>query len=142
MKEERITFRVTPTLKEELTLNAKKQNMSLSEYVVSCLKDKKELEDLNDSQGQFLNLFDVAYNKSSSTQFKRQMVLLNRLDINTRVLLKTMDIFMKQLKVPQSKDEVITTFVEHPILTIAQEKVLKEIRSGKKQVEEIEDIVG
>ena len=139
MKEERITFRVTPTLKEEIILNAKKQNVSLSEYVVSCIKEKKELEDLNDSQGQFLNLFDVAYNKSSSAQFKRQLSILNRLDLNTRVLLKTMDIFMKQLKVPQNRDDVITTFVEHPILTIAQEKVLKEIRSGKKPVEEIDD---
>lgn len=139
MKEERITFRVTPTVKEQLMLNAKKQNMSLSEYVVSCINEKTELEELNDSQGQFLNLFEIAYNKSSSTNFKRQMALLKKIDFNIKVLLKTMDIFMKQLKVPQNKDDVITTFVEHPIITIAEEKVIKEIRKNKKQLEEIED---
>lgn len=136
MKEEKITFRVTPTQKEELILNAKKQNMKLSEYITMCLNDRKEIDDLNDSQGQFLNLFDVAYNKSSSANFKREMALLNKINFNSMVLLKVMDIFMKQLKVPQNKDDVITTFVEHPIITIAEEKVLKEIRKGKQKNED------
>ena len=101
-----------------------------------CLNDRKEIDDLNDSQGQFLNLFDVAYNKSSSANFKREMALLNKINFNSMVLLKVMDIFMKQLKVPQNKDDVITTFVEHPIITIAEEKVLKEIRKGKQKNED------
>lgn len=140
MKNERVTFRLTETEKEELILNAKKQKMGLSEYIVSCIKDKQELSDLTDSQGQFLNLFDVAYRKSSSANFNRLMVLLNKINFNTNVLIKIMDIFMKQLKVPQSRDEVITTFVDHPIITIAEEKTIKEFRNAKNKKEEINNI--
>ena len=140
MKSERITFRLTETEKEELLLSAKKQNMGISEYIISCIKDKQEISDLNDSQGQFLNLFDNAYKKSSGSNFNRLMVLLNKTLFNTNVLIKVMDTYMKQLKIPQSRDDVITTFVEHPIITIAEENTIKEFRKTKQKKEEINNI--
>lgn len=139
IKNERITFRVSETEKEEIILNAKKEKMGISEYIVSCIKDKQELTDLTDSQGQFLTLFDTAYKKSSSANLKRIMVLLNKINFNTEVLIKIMDIFMKQLKVPQDKDSVITTFIEHPIVSIAEEKVLKDFRNKKHSSEEMKN---
>ena len=63
-----------------------------------------------------------------------------QINFNTNVLIKIMDIFMKQLKVPQSRDEVITTFVDHPIITIAEEKTIKEFRNAKNKKEEINNI--
>lgn len=137
IKNERITFRLSETEKEEVILNAKKQKMGISEYIVSCIKDKQELTDLTESQGQFLTLFDIAYKKSSSPNLKQMMILLNKINFNTEVLIKIMDIFMKQLKVPQNKDDVITTFVEHPIVSIAEEKVLKDFRNKKHTKEEM-----
>ena len=136
IKSERITFRLSETEKEEVILNAKKQKMGISEYIVSCIKEKQELDDLTESQGQFLALFDIAYQKSSNINVKKMMMLLNKINFNTALLIQIMDIFMKQLKVPQNKDDVITTFVKHPIITISEEKVLKEFRNkNKKDIE-------
>lgn len=136
IKSERITFRLSETEKEEVILNAKKQKMGISEYIVSCIKEKQELDDLTESQGQFLTLFDIAYQKSSNINVKKMLVLLNKINFNTALLIQIMDIFMKQLKIPQNKDDVITTFVKHPIITISEEKVLKEFRNkNKKDIE-------
>jgi hypothetical protein len=123
IKNERITFRLTETEKEEVILNAKKQ----------------ELDDLTESQAQFLALFDIAYQKSSNINVKKMLVLLNKINFNTTLLIQIMDIFMKQLKVPQNKDDVITTFVEHPIVSIAEEKVLKDFRNKKHNREEMKN---
>ena len=131
MKDDRITFRLTKEQKERLVYNAKKENMGISEYIISCIKDRNELNDLNDSEGQFLRLFDTAYNKSSSIQNKKTMVLLNKINFNVEVLIRVMNTFMKQLKIPQNKDDVITTFIDHPIITISEDQVLKEHRNKK-----------
>lgn len=122
-----------------MMLNAKKENMKLSEYILLCINEKQEISGLNDSQGQFLNLFDKAYQKSSSSNVKYILSLLNRIDYNLKVLLKTMDIYMKQLKIPQKKEDVLTTFIDHPIIEIAEQKVLKEMRKTKNSNEEIDN---
>lgn len=133
MKDERITFRVTSNQKQELILNAKKEKMILSEYILFCIKEHQEVSGLNDGQGQFLNLFDTAYKRSSASLFNRLMVVLNKINFNVLVLVKMMNLFMKQLKVPQTKEEVITSFVDHPILTIAEEQALKEFRKAQEK---------
>ena len=81
MRNTHITFRVTESEKEAIVLEAKNQSMGLTEYILSCIKDKQELTDLNDSQGQFLNLFDTAYKRSADPFFKQEMSVLKKLNL-------------------------------------------------------------
>ena len=52
----------------------------------------------------------------------------NKIEFNTRWLLKQQDIFMQHLKVPQTKEELNVSIISHPITEKAQELVLKDIR--------------
>ena len=60
MKSDRITIRVTEDEKKEISVVADKLKMNTSEYVYSAIMDKMQVDKLNDSQGQFLNLFDTS----------------------------------------------------------------------------------
>ena len=139
MKSERITFRIDENLKNKIITHVKKEDLKLSEYIISCINEKLQTDDLTDSQGQFLKLFDTAYERSSSSNFKRLMVVLNKINFNTTLLIKALDTYMKQLKIPQNRDDVITTFVSHPIISIAEEQTLKELRNAKQKKEDVEN---
>ena len=139
MKSDRITIRVTEDEKKEISVVADKLKMNTSEYVYSAIMDKMQVDKLNDSQGQFLNLFDTSFKRSYEPFQKHLLVILNRIEFNTRWLLKQQDIFMQHLKVPQTKDELNVSFLNHPITDVAQDLVLKDIRSMSSKKKELED---
>jgi len=139
MKTDRITIRVSEDEKKEINVNAEKLNMNTSEYVYNAIMDKMQVDKLNDSQGQFLNLFDTSFKRSYDPYQKHLLVILNRIEFNTRWLLKQQDIFMQHLKVPQTKDDLNVSFLNHPITDVAQDLVLKDIRSMSSKKKELED---
>lgn len=128
MKSDRLSIRVTEEEKKEICLEADKYSMSTSEYVVSAVKEKMEVDKINDSQSKFLKLFDVAFQKAFDPYFKRIMVINNRIEFNTRWQLKQQDIFMQHLKVPQNKEDLNISIIPHPITEVAEAQVLKDIR--------------
>lgn len=125
--------------KNEINVFAEKNNMNISEFVYQAVLEKMQSTKLNDSQKQFVDLFDVAFKKSYDLYFKQLMVVLNRLDFNTRCSLKQQDIFMQHLKVPQTKEELNVSIIPHPITEKAQELVLKDIRQLSSRKKELED---
>ncbi len=125
--------------KNEINVFAEKNNMNVSEFVYQAVLEKMQSTKLNDSQKQFVELFDVAFKKSYDLYFKQLMVVLNRLDFNTRWSLKQQDIFMQHLKVPQTKEELNVSIIPHPITEKAQELVLKDIRQLSSRKKELED---
>lgn len=139
MKDERITIRVTDDEKKEISVMADKYKMNTSQFIHNAIKEKMETEKLSDSQERFLSLFDIAYKKSNESYFKQLMVVLNRIDFNSRWSIKQQDIFMQHLKVPQTKDDIHVSIVDHPITEIAQEEVLKDIRNMSKRKKSLED---
>ena len=139
MKSDRITIRVTEDEKKEISVLAEKSKMNTSEYVYSAIIDKMQVEKLSDSQSQFLNLFDTAFKRSYDPFQKHLLVILNRIEFNTRCLLKQQYIFMQHLKVPQTKDELNVSFLNHPITDVAQDLVLKDIRGMSSKKKELED---
>lgn len=139
MKTERISIRVSEDEKKEINLIAEKLKMNTSEYIYKAIKDKIEVDNLNDSQGQFLELFDTAFKRSYEQFQKHLVVILNRIEFNTRWLLKQQDIFMQHLKVPQTKDELNVSFLNHPITDVAEELVLKDIRTMAQNKKEYVD---
>ena len=139
MKTERITLRVSEEEKKEIDVIAEKLKMNRSEFVHSAVKDKMELNKLSDSQGQFLKVFNTSFKKSYDPYQKHLLVILNRIEFNTRWLLKQQDIFMQHLKVPQTREELNISFLNHPITDVSQDIVLKDIRTMTNKKKEIED---
>lgn len=139
MKTDRITIRVSEDEKKDINVNAEKLNMNTSEYVYNAIMDKMQVDKLNDSQGQFLNLFDTSFKRSYDPYQKHLLVILNCIEFNTRWLLKQQDIFMQHLKIPQTKDDLNVSFLNHPITDVAQDLVLKDIRSMSSKKKELED---
>ena len=138
-KDERITFRVDPNEKEEINLLADKNKMNVSEFVYQAIKEKMQTDKLTDSQAKLLNIFDVGLKKSFDMYFKQLMLVMNRIDFNTRWLLKQQDIFMQHLKIPQTKEELIVSVVPHPITEKAEEMVLKDLRKMSANKNEVDD---
>lgn len=113
--------------------------MNVSEFVSHALKEKMQTDKLSDSQSQFVDLFGIAFKKNIDSYFKQQMVVLNRIEFNTRWLLKQQDIFMQHLKIPQTKEELNVSIIPHPITEKAEELVLKDLRKMSARKKEIED---
>lgn len=113
--------------------------MKTSEFVYQAVREKMQTNKLTDSQSQFLNLFDVAFKKSFDPFFKQLMVVQNRIEFDSRWLLKQQDIFMQHLKVPQTKEELVVSIIPHPITEKAEELVLKDIRKMASNKKELED---
>ena len=141
MRSERIGVRVTDEFKKKIEIIAKKEKKTISQFVYDIIVERIENENLTDSQGQFIKLFDMAFERSFKAYFNKQMLVLNKNNFNSEWIIETIDLFMKHLKIPQTKDEVKTSFVKHPITEIAHGKVVKNIRSmsaNKKENEEDE----
>lgn len=140
MKNERISVRVDDEFKKKLEISANKEHKTLSKFISTTLREKVENDGLNDSQGQFLKLFDLAFIQSFEPFFNRLLVILNKNNFNTEWLLRENDLFYKHLKIPQNKDDLQTSFVMHPISEVTKEKLLKDIRtqSARKKSKENE----
>ena len=139
MKEDRITIRVTPEDKKEIELLADKHKMNISRFIYSTIKEKMEIDKLNDSQEQFMQLFDIAFKKSFDAFFKQLMVVINRIEFNSRWSIKQTDIFMNQLKIPQTEDELILSIIDHPVTEVAHREVLKDIRKMSSKKHELDN---
>ena len=139
MKEDRITIRVTPEDKKEIELLADKHKMNISRFIYSTIKEKMEIDKLNDSQEQFMQLFDIDFKKSFDAFFKQLMVVINRREFNSRWSIKQTDIFMNQLKIPQTEDELSLSIINHPVTEVAHREVLKDIRKMSSKKHELDN---
>ena len=113
--------------------------MNVSEFVYQAVKEKMQTNKLNDSQTQFINLFNISFKKSFDSYFKQLMVVENKTEFITKWILKQQDIFMQHLKIPQTKEELNVSIIPHPITEKAQELVLKDMRKIQAQKKELED---
>ena len=139
MKEDRITIRVTPEDKKEIELLADKHKMNISRFIYSTIKEKMEIDKLNDSQEQFMQLFDIAFKKSFDAFFKQLMVVINRIEFNSRWSIKQTDIFMNQLKIPQTEDELSLSIINNHVTEVAHREVLKDIRKMSSKKHELDN---
>lgn len=135
MKSERITIRVSEDEKKEINVLADKLNMNTSEYIYNAIKDKMDSGRLSESDEKLNNIFNTSFKQIYEPYQRHLLLVLNRLDFNTRLLIKQQDIFMQHLKVPQTKEELIFSVNNHPITDKAEELVLKDVRamSSKKK---------
>ena len=113
--------------------------MTPSEFIYTAVHEKMNIDKISDSQSQFFNLFDMAFKKSFESYFKQLLVILNRTVFNTRWLLKQQDIFMQQLKVPQTMEDLTFSIIDHPITEKSKDIILKDIRKMSSKKKDLED---
>lgn len=139
MKSERITIRVSEDEKKEINVLADKLNMNTSEYIYNAIKDKMDSGRLSKSDEKLNNIFNTSFKQIYEPYQRHLLLVLNRLDFNTRLLIKQQDIFMQHLKVPQTKEELIFSVNNHPITDKAEELVLKDVRAMSSKKKELSD---
>ena len=71
--------------------------------------------------------------------FKQLMVVINRIEFNSRWSIKQTDIFMNQLKIPQTEDELSLSIIDHPVTEVAHREVLKDIRKMSSKKHELDN---
>lgn len=113
--------------------------MKTSEYICKAIDEKMQLDKLTDSQSKLTDIIDIGFKKSFEPYFKQLMLVQNRIDFTTKVLLKQQDIFMYYVKVPQTEEELILSVVPHPITEKAEKVILKELHKMKSNKKELED---
>lgn len=113
--------------------------MTPSEFIYTAVHEKMNIDKISDSQSQFFSLFDMAFKKSFESYFKQLLVVLNRTEFNTRWLLKQQDIFMQQLKVPQTMEDLTFSIIDHPITEKSKDIILKDIRKMSSKKKDLED---
>lgn len=139
MKSERITIRVSEDEKKEINVLADKLSMNTSEYIYNAIKDKMDSGRLSESDEKLINIFNTSFKQIYEPYQRHLLLVLNRLDFNTRLLIKQQDIFMQHLKVPQTKEELIFSVNNHPITDKAEELVLKDVRAMSSKKKELSD---
>ncbi len=128
LKNEIINLRVSSKEKNEITTFAENNSMSITEFITLAIKDKMQENKLMDSQSKLIDVLKLGFKESYNPFFKRLMLVLNRIDFNSKWIIKQQDIFMQHIKVPQSMEDLIVSPNLHPITEKAEELVLKDIR--------------
>ena len=73
MKTDRLSIRVTEEEKKEIVLEADKYSMSTSEYVVSAVHEKMQVDKISDSQSKFFKTILMLLFKKHSTHISKEL---------------------------------------------------------------------
>ena len=126
-----IAFRIDLNKKKLLENEALKNNMNLSEYLKAVILDHLNESMLLDTQQKLIELITQTVKDANEQQFYRIMTMLNKNHIGIETIILQNDMAYKYFDLPQSRSELNTHLVNHPITEVAREQVLKDIRMNK-----------
>ena len=124
-----VAFRLDPYKKKLLQEQADKNNMKFSEYCKFVLLDNLDQTMLIDSQKKLRELILETVKDANEKQFYKILTMKNNIGIETIILQN--DMTYKYFDIPQTRNELNTHLVNHPITEVAREQVLKNIRELK-----------
>ena len=123
-----IAFRVDLHRKKQLQEMANKNNMKVSEYCKGVLIDCLEQTMLLDNQKKLVEVITETVQNANEKQFYKILTMLNKNNIGIETILLQNDMTYKYFDIPQTRSELNTHLVNHPITEVAREQVLKNIR--------------
>lgn len=123
-----IAFRVDPYKKKLLQEQANKNNMKVSEYCKFILLDNLDQTLLLDSQKKLRELIIETVKDANEKQFYKILTMINKNNIGIETIILQNDMTYKYFDIPQTRTELNTHLVNHPITEVAREQVLKNIR--------------
>lgn len=126
-----VAFRLDPYKKKLLQEQADKNNMKFSEYCKFVLLDNLDQTMLIDSQKKLRELILETVKDANEKQFYKILTMINKNNIGIETILLQNDMTYKYFDIPQTRNELNTHLVNHPITEVAREQVLKNIRELK-----------
>lgn len=134
-----IAFRVDPYKKELLQEQAKKNNMKVSEYCKNVLLDVLDQSMILDSQKKLVELITETVQNANEKQFYKILTMINKNNIGIETIILQNDMTYKYFDIPQTRAELNTHLVNHPITEVAREQVLKNIRELRNKKDSIDE---
>lgn len=130
-----VAFRLDPHKKKLLQDQADKNNMKLSEYCKLVLLDYLEQSMLLDTQKKLVELITETVQNANEKQFYKILTMLNKNNVGIETIILQNDMTYKYFDIPQTRSELNTHLVNHPITEVAREQVLKNIRELRNKKE-------
>lgn len=134
-----IAFRVDPYKKELLQEQAKKNNMKVSEYCKNVLLDVLDQSMILDSQKKLIELITETVQNANEKQFYKILTMINKNNIGIETIILQNDMTYKYFDIPQTRAELNTHLINHPITEVAREQVLKNIRELRNKKDNIDE---
>ncbi len=123
-----VAFRLDLNKKKLLQEMAEKNNMKVSEYCKNVLLDYMDQTMLLDTQKKLVELITETVQNANEKQFYKILTMLNKNNIGIETIILQNDMTYKYFDIPQTRAELNTHLVNHPITEVAREQVLKNIR--------------
>jgi len=123
-----VAFRLDLHKKKLLQDMAEKNNMKVSEYCKNVLLDYLEQTMLLDTQKQLVDLITTTVQNANEKQFYKILTMINKNNIGIETIILQNDMTYKYFDIPQTRSELNSHLVNHPITEVAREQVLKNIR--------------
>ena len=123
-----VAFRLDLHKKKLLQDMAEKNNMKVSEYCKNVLLDYLEQTMLLDTQKQLVDLITETVQNANEKQFYKILTMINKNNIGIETIILQNDMTYKYFDIPQSRSELNSHLVNHPITEVAREQVIKNIR--------------
>lgn len=136
-----IAFRLDPYKKQLLQDQAEKNNMKISEYCKNVLLDNLDQTMLLDSQKKLRELIIETVADANEKQFYKILTMINKNNIGIETIILQNDMTYKYFDIPQTRDELNSHLVSHPITEVAREQVLKNIRELRSKKDNIDEQV-
>ena len=133
-----IAFRLDPHKKKLLQDQADKNNMKISEYCKNVLLDNLDQTMLLDSQKKLRELIIETVKDANEKQFYKILTMINKNNIGIETIILQNDMTYKYFDIPQTRAELNTHLVNHPITEVAREQVLKNIRELRNKKDELD----
>ena len=134
-----IAFRVDPYKKQLLQDQASKNNMKISEYCKNVLLDNLDQTMILDSQKKLRELIIETVKDANEKQFYKILTMINKNNIGIETIILQNDMTYKYFDIPQTRSELNTHLVNHPITEVAREQVLKNIRELRSQKDNVDE---
>lgn len=134
-----VAFRLDPHKKKILQDQAEQNNMKVSEYCKNILLDYLEQSMLLDSQKKLRELIIETVKDANEKQFYKILTMINKNNIGIETIILQNDMTYKYFDIPQTRAELNTHLVNHPITEVAREQVLKNIRELRSKKDNIDN---
>ena len=134
-----IAFRVDPYKKKLLQDLAAKNKMKVSEYCKNILLEVLDENLILDSQKKLVELITDTVQNANEKQFYKILTMINKNNIGIETIILQNDMTYKYFDIPQTRAELNTHLVNHPITEVAREQVLKNIRELRNKKDTVDE---
>ena len=134
-----IAFRLDPHKKKLLQDQVEQNNMKVSEYCKNILLDFMEQSMLLDSQKKLRELIIETVKDANEKQFYKILTMINKNNIGIETIILQNDMTYKYFDIPQTRAELNTHLVSHPITEVARETVIKNIRELRNKKDDVDE---